>query len=59
MGGDAEMTWVGGFKSLQQSVRKPRFTESPLEVHTWVRTEIGLISPLVATRDLSVASDIS
>jgi hypothetical protein len=53
------MTWVGGFKSLQMGLREPRFTESPLEVHTWVRTEIGLISPLVATRDLSVASDIS
>jgi hypothetical protein len=59
LGGDAEMTWVGGFKSLQMGLREPRFTESPLEVHSWVRTEIGLISPLVATRDLSVASDIS
>ena len=27
--------------------RKPRFTGAPLEVRTWVHSEIGLISPLV------------
>jgi serine/threonine-protein kinase RsbW len=41
------MIWVGSFKSLQSALRKPRFTGAPLEVHTWLRTEIGLISPLV------------
>ena len=39
--------WVGSFKSLRSMLRKPRFTRAPLEVHTWVRSEIGLISPLV------------
>jgi serine/threonine-protein kinase RsbW len=43
----AEMIWVGSFKSLQSALRKPRFTGAPLEVHTWLRSEIGLISPLV------------
>src|SRR5258707_12291185 len=42
------MLWAGSFKSLQSALRKPRFTGAPLEVHTWVRSEIGLISPLVA-----------
>ena len=41
------MTWVGSFKSLQSALRIPRFTGAPLEVHTWVRSEIGLISLLV------------
>src|SRR5216684_7721876 len=41
------MLWAGSFKSLQSALRKPRFTGAPLEVHTWVRSEIGLISPLV------------
>lgn len=41
------MTWVGSFKSLQSVLQKPRFAGAPLEVHTWVRSEIGLISPLV------------
>ena len=41
------MIWIGSFKSLQSTVRKPHFTEAPLEIHTWVQTEIGLISPLV------------
>ncbi len=40
------MIWVGGFKSLQSAFRKRDFTSAPLEVHTWVRSEIGLISPL-------------
>ncbi len=41
------MIWVGSFKSLQAILPKLRFTDDPLEVHTWVRSEIGLISPLV------------
>jgi serine/threonine-protein kinase RsbW len=41
------MIWVGDFKSLQPMLRKLPFTDAPLEVHTWVRSEIGLISPLV------------
>ena len=41
------MIWVGSFKSLQTVLGKPRFTGAPLDVHTWVRTEIALISPLV------------
>jgi len=41
------MIWVGSFKSLQTVLRKPRFTGAPLVVHTWVRSEIGLISPFV------------
>ena len=41
------MIWVGSFKSLRSVLREPRFTGAPLEVHTWVRSEIGLISPLV------------
>ncbi len=41
------MIWVGCFKSLQSALRKPRFNGAPLEVHTWLRSEIGLISPLV------------
>jgi len=43
----AEMIWVGSFKSLHSALRKPRFTGAPLEVHTWLRSEIGVISPLV------------
>ena len=41
------MIWVGSFQSLQSALPKPRFTGDPLEVHTWLRSEIGLISPLV------------
>jgi serine/threonine-protein kinase RsbW len=41
------MIWVGSFKFLQPLVPTVRFTDAPLEVHTWVRSEIGLISPLV------------
>jgi anti-sigma regulatory factor (Ser/Thr protein kinase) len=41
------MIRVGSFKSLQSALSKPRFTGAPLKVHTWVRSEIGLISPLV------------
>ena len=41
------MIWVGSFKSLQSALRKSRFPGAPLEVHTWLRSEIGLISPLV------------
>jgi anti-sigma regulatory factor (Ser/Thr protein kinase) len=39
------MIWVGSFKSLQTALRKPRLTNAPLEVHTWLRSEIALISP--------------
>ena len=41
------MIWVGSFKSLQSVLDKPRFTGAPFEVHTWLRTDIDLISPLV------------
>jgi anti-sigma regulatory factor (Ser/Thr protein kinase) len=41
------MIWVGSFRSLQSALRKPRFSDVPLEVHTWVRSETGLIAPLV------------
>jgi len=41
------MIWVGSFKSLQSVLPELRFTDAPLEVHTWVPSEIGLISPLV------------
>ena len=40
------MIWVGSFKSLRSALRKPRFG-APLEVHTWLRSDIGLISPFV------------
>src|ERR1700726_2473175 len=39
------MVWVGNFKSLQSALDKPS-SGAPLEVHTWLRSEIGLISPL-------------
>src|SRR6267154_6842200 len=38
------MIWVGSFKSLQSAVHRPPFG-APLEVHTWLRSETGLISP--------------
>ena len=41
------MIWVGSFKSLQSALGKFVFTDPPLELHTWVRSEISLISPLV------------
>src|SRR5260370_39112598 len=41
------MIWAGSFQSLQSVLREPRFTGAPLQVHTWVPSEIGLISPLV------------
>ena len=41
------MIWVGSFKPLQSALAKLDFTGAPLEVDTWVRSEIGLISPLV------------
>jgi hypothetical protein len=41
------MIWVGSFKSLQTVLGKHRFTGAPLDVHTRVRSEIALISPLV------------
>ena len=41
------MNWVGSFQSLQSVLQKPRFASAPVKVHTWVRSEIDLISPLV------------
>src|SRR5216684_7585970 len=41
------MICVGSFKPLQSALAKLDFTDAPLEVDTWVRNEIGLISPLV------------
>ena len=41
------MIWVGSFKSLRSALHKRRFITASLKVHTWVRSEIGLISPLV------------
>jgi hypothetical protein len=41
------MISVGSFKSLLSALSKPRFTAAPLEVHTWLRSEIGLLSPFV------------
>jgi len=41
------MIWVRSFKSLQSALRNLRLTGAPLEVHTWLRSEIGLISPFV------------
>jgi len=40
------MIWVGSFKSLRSALHKPRFG-APLEVLTWLRSDIGLISPFV------------
>jgi serine/threonine-protein kinase RsbW len=40
------MIWLGNFKSLQSALQKVRFG-APLEVHTWLRSEIVLISPFV------------
>jgi serine/threonine-protein kinase RsbW len=40
------MIWVGSFKSLQSALDKPP-SGAPLEVHTWLRSEIDLISPFV------------
>src|SRR5271170_2388004 len=40
------MTWVGSFKSLQAVLPEPSFG-APLKVHTWLRSEIDLISPFV------------
>ena len=41
------MSWVGSFESLRSVLGKLDFTDAPLEVDTWVRSEISLISPLV------------
>ena len=40
------MTWVGSFKSLRSVLPRPR-SSTPLEVHTWLRSEVELISPFV------------
>ena len=41
------MVWVGSFESLQSVLRRPRFVDAPLKIHTWVPTKPDLISPLV------------
>ncbi|MGB2900265.1 MAG: ATP-binding protein [Candidatus Acidiferrum sp.] len=41
------MIWVGSFQSLQSRLPKLSFKDAPLEVRTWVQSEIGQISPLV------------
>ena len=41
------MIWVGSFRSLQAILPKLRSTDAPVDVHTWARSEVGLISPLV------------
>ena len=41
------MIWVGSFQSLRSALDKRRLITAPLKVHTWVQSEIGLISPLV------------
>ena len=38
------MIWVGSFNSLQSALHRPPFGAA-LEVHTWLRSETGLISP--------------
>ena len=40
------MIWVGNFKSLQSALDKPP-SGAPLEVHTWLRSEIDLICNFV------------
>src|SRR5712672_3022968 len=40
------MIWVGSFKS-RQTVLGKHPSGSPMDMHTWVRSEIALISPLV------------
>lgn len=40
------MIWVGSFKSLLSALDKPQLG-APLGMHTWLRSEIGLTSPLV------------
>ncbi len=41
------MIWVGSFKSLQSALGDFDFTDASLELHTWVRSEIGQITPVV------------
>jgi serine/threonine-protein kinase RsbW len=41
------MSWVGSFNSLQSGLSISRLTGADLELRTWVRSEIGQISPLV------------
>jgi len=40
------MIWVGSFQSLRSALHERRFGDA-LEVHTWLRSEINLISPFV------------
>ena len=42
-----EMVWVGSFESLQFVLRRPRFVDAPVKIHTWMSTKLHLISPLV------------
>jgi serine/threonine-protein kinase RsbW len=41
----AEMIWVGSFQSLHSVLREPHYSQDRLERHTWLRSEIALISP--------------
>lgn len=41
------MVCVGSFPSLQSILGRPHFSGASLQMHTWVRTQISLISPLV------------
>ena len=41
-----EMVWVGSLESLHSVLRKPRFVDAPLQIHTGVPTKLDLISPL-------------
>jgi hypothetical protein len=43
------MMRVGGLKSLQSVLGKFDFIDTPLELHTWLRSEIGLVSPYSET----------
>src|SRR6266852_4761513 len=38
------MIWVGSFRSLQAILPKLRSTDAPVDVHTWVRSEMSLIA---------------
>jgi hypothetical protein len=49
------MILVGSFKFLR-SMPQPGFTGAPLEVNTWVRSDMILISPLVRVSGSQVLS---
>jgi hypothetical protein len=40
------MIWIGSFQSLRSALPKPCFG-APLKLHTWLRSEIDLVSPFV------------